>query len=146
MGVPMDAPRPVLAVVPAYVRRESDMELLLTTLVTLQNTAPHVRTLVVDDASPAAHLVDQLAAIAGEVGADVVRNAENSGFARTVNVGLREALATGADAVLVNADIDFDRPGWLEPMLLRTDTLGRPAAVVGAKLLYPSGTIQHAGV
>lgn len=142
----MDVPRPVLAVVPAYVRRASDMELLLTTLVTLQQTAPSVRTLVVDDASPASHLIDQLEAIADHVGAEVVRNARNSGFATTVNVGLREALATGAHAVLVNADIEFDRPHWLEPLLERTDTQGRPAAVVGGKLLYRSGLIQHAGV
>ena len=28
----------------------------------------------------------------------------------------------------------------------RTDSEGRPAAVVGAKLLYPSGLVQHAGI
>ena len=31
-------------------------------------------------------------------------------------------------------------------MVARTDTQGRPAAVVGARLLYPNGCIQHAGV
>ena len=55
------------------------------------------------------------------------------------------ALHTGRDAVLVNADIEFLEPGWLERMRARTDSEGRPAAVVGARLLYPNGLIQHAG-
>ena len=38
------------------------------------------------------------------------------------------------------------RAGWLDRMRERTDTEGRPAAVVGARLLYPNGLIQHAGV
>lgn len=142
---PVAVPRPVLAVVPAYVRSEDDMQLLLTCLVTLQATAPGTPVAVVDDASPASHLVDQLAAIAGEVGATVHRAAENRGFASTVNVGLRQALAIGADAVLVNADIEFDTPGWLEVLREREDTQRRPAAVVGALLRYPDGRIQHAG-
>jgi GT2 family glycosyltransferase len=50
------------------------------------------------------------------------------------------------DAVLVNADIEFTQPGWLDLMRARTDTQGRPAAVVGARLLYPNGLIQHAGI
>ncbi len=139
-------PRPVLAVVPAFVRDEADMQTLLTTLVTLQATAPGTPVLVVDDCSPASGLMDQLRAIATEVDATVVRNAENSGFATSVNVGLRAARDAGADAVLVNADIEFDTPHWLEALQRRQDTQGRPAAVVGGLLRYPNGLIQHAGV
>lgn len=138
--------RPVLAIVPAYVRHEQDLEVLLACLVTLAQTAPGIRTLVVDDGSPAAALMDQLEPVAPQVGAELVRKDENSGFAKTVNVGLREALATGADAVLVNADMEFDRPGWLPALRQRDDTQGRPAAVVGGLLLYPEGSIQHAGI
>jgi diketogulonate reductase-like aldo/keto reductase len=81
-----------------------------------------------------------------ELGIAFVANDENSGFSRTVNVGLELAHAMEHDAVLVNADIEFPQPGWLENMRDRTDTEGRPAAVVGARLLYPNGLIQHAGV
>jgi GT2 family glycosyltransferase len=48
--------------------------------------------------------------------------------------------------VLVNADIEFFQHGWLDHMRARLDTRQRPAAVVGAKLLYPDGLIQHGGV
>jgi GT2 family glycosyltransferase len=89
--------------------------------------------------------VHTLEAVADELGVTVVCKDENTGFAKTVNVGLEIALAQEWDAVLVNADIEFHEAGWLERMLARTDTLGRPAAVVGARLLYPNGTIQHAG-
>ncbi len=140
------APRPILAVVPSFIRSAEDMQVLLVCLVTLRETAPHVRVLVVDDASPAQALVDQLAALAPELGVEVIRRDRNAGFATTTNVGLREALATGADALMVNADMEFVAPGWLEALLARTDTQGRPAAVVGARLLYPSGRLQHAGV
>ena len=142
----MSFPRPTLAVVPAFVRNEHDMQTLLTALVTLQETAPGTPALVVDDCSPNKRLMDQLAVIAGEVDATVVRNAENSGFAASVNVGLREARSAGGDAVLVNADIEFDTPRWLDALQRRVDTQGRPAAVVGGMLRYPNGLIQHAGV
>lgn len=141
----MAVPRPVLAVVPAFVRSADDMQVLLVALVTLRQTAPSVRVVVVDDASPAQELVDQLEALSPEVGVELVRRPVNGGFATTVNVGLREALATGADAVLVNADLEFHDAGWLAAMIERTDTEGRRAAVVGARLLYPNGLLQHAG-
>jgi O-antigen biosynthesis protein len=136
----------VLAVVPTYLRTELEAELLLRCLVSLSATAPEAEVVVVDDASPAAGLVAQLAPVCDELGAGLIRKHENSGFSRTVNVGLRLALEEGRDALLVNQDIQFIDGGWLDTMLDRTDTDGRPAAVVGAKLLYPTGEIQHAGV
>jgi GT2 family glycosyltransferase len=135
-----------LAIVPTYLRTAEDLDVLLHCLVSLRETAPQADVLVVDDCSPATELVDMLAAAAAELGIELHRRPVNGGFSRAVNVGLQRALNEGRDAVLVNADIEFRRPQWLEPMLARTDTTGAPAAVVGARLLYPNGLLQHAGV
>jgi O-antigen biosynthesis protein len=137
---------PTLAIVPTYLRTEEDLEVLLRCLVSLSVTAPELELLVVDDASPAVELVNQLAAVLAELGGQLLRKQENSGFSATVNVGLGRALEWGQDALLINADLEFTMPGWWEAMRDRTDTQGRPAAVVGAFLTYPNGLIQHAGV
>jgi O-antigen biosynthesis protein len=137
---------PSLAIVPTYLRSKQDLEVLLRCLVSLSVPAPALELLVVDDCSPAAELVDQVALVLPELGGELVRRPDNAGFSATVNVGLRRALEWGQDAVLVNADLEFATPGWWEAMRDRTDTEGRPAAVVGAFLTYPNGLIQHAGV
>jgi GT2 family glycosyltransferase len=145
MGVTVPA-RPALCVIPAYLRTPAQLDLLVRCLVSLWRTAPGTEVLVVDDGSPEPALVAQLEVAAQELDFELYRKPENTGFSQTVNVGLRRALETGRDAVLVNADIEFFDEGWLERMQARTDTAGRPAAVVGARLLYPNGLIQHAGI
>jgi GT2 family glycosyltransferase len=137
---------PCIAVVPTYLRTPEDLDVLLRCLVSLRETAPQADVLVVDDRSPAADLVDMIEHAGDELGIELRRRPVNGGFSRAVNVGLRRALDEGRDAVLVNADIEFHEQRWLEPMLERTDTTGAPAAVVGARLLYPNGLLQHAGV
>jgi len=137
---------PPLVVVPVYLRTPEDLDVVLRCLASLAQTAPQAQVLVVDDCSPAAELLDELAQAAGEHGFEVVRRPDNGGFAATVNVGLRRALQEGRDAVLVSPENEFHAHGWLEPMLARTGTDGAPAAVVGARLLYPNGLLQHAGI
>jgi GT2 family glycosyltransferase len=137
---------PPLAVVPTYLREQEDLDKLLRCLTSLRATAPGAILLVVDDASPSDELAGLAELATGQLDGVFVRNEVNSGFAATVNVGLGVALREGADAVLVNADIEFAWPGWLEAMQAREDTQGRPAAVVGARLLFPDGTIQHGGI
>ena len=138
--------RPTLCVIPAFVRDEEELDVLLRCLVSLRATAPDADVLVVDDASPAFELVAGLEVACDELGVALVSADANSGFSATVNAGLELALHTGRDAVLVNADIEFQEAGWLDRMRARTDGEGRPAAVVGARLLYPNGLIQHGGV
>jgi GT2 family glycosyltransferase len=138
--------RPTLCVIPAFVRNEEELDVLLRCLVSLRSTAPDADVLVVDDASPATELVAGLEVACEELGIAFVSNDENVGFSATVNAGLELALHTERDAVLVNADVEFLEPGWLDRMRARTDTQDRPAAVVGARLLYPNGLIQHAGI
>jgi GT2 family glycosyltransferase len=142
----MTVPTAPLCVIPAYLRTPGDLDLLVKCLVSLWVTAPEASVLVVDDGSPSRELLEPLAAALDELGYELIAKPENEGFSRTVNVGLRRALELGRDAVLVNADIEFIDAGWLDRMRERTDTSGRPAAVVGARLLYANGTIQHAGV
>ncbi len=72
----------------------------------------------------------------------VISNGENQGFARACNQG---AVAAVGDAVLfLNNDVEV-RPGWLPPLIHCLDT-DPSVGAVGSKLLYPDGTIQHAGV
>jgi GT2 family glycosyltransferase len=139
------AVRPV-AIIPTYLRTPQEFELLLRCLVSVTQTAPDVTPLVVDDGSPARDLVAQLEPLTREVGAELILKAENTGFSKTVNAGLTVARDAGADAVLVNQDIQFIRPGWFEAMDACCGPDGRPASVVGAKLLFPSLLLQHAGV
>lgn len=140
------AVRPTLAIVPVFLRRREELDVLLKCMVSLQASAPDVTVLLVDDHSPDDELARMTEAAADELGQAWVRKDENSGFGATVNVGLELARAKGMDAVLVNADVEFPQAGWLDRMRARTDTHGRPAAVVGARLLYPNGLLQHAGV
>ena len=72
----------------------------------------------------------------------VVRFRENLGFARACNEGAR--LARGHYLIFLNNDT-LPTPGWLEKMagLARRDA---GIGIVGCKLLYPSGRIQHVGI
>lgn len=73
--------------------------------------------------------------------ARVIRNETNLGYAGANNQGAR--IARGEFLVLLNNDI-VAHPGWLKSLL----SIAREPRVgaVGARLLFPDGTIQHAGV
>ena len=58
------------------------------------------------------------------------------------NCGAR--YATGEYLLLLNNDTEVITPGWLEEMVMYTQQ--KRVGCVGAKLLYPDDTIQHAGV
>ena len=63
-------------------------------------------------------------------------------FSAQVNKGV--ALASGEAFLLLNNDIEVREPGWLAEMV---GCLAYPrTGIVGARLLYPAGTLQHAGV
>ena len=70
------------------------------------------------------------------------RNTANLGFAKASNQGA--AMARGQYVLFLNNDTE-PTPGWLPPMVAEIEA--DPAvAIVGSKLLYPDGTVQHGGV
>lgn len=73
---------------------------------------------------------------------EVITNPQNRGFAVACNQG---AVASKSEyLLLLNNDTEL-HPGWLEPLVEILDS-DAEAGAVGAKLLYPDGTIQHAGM
>ena len=129
--------RPVTVVIPTYGPPDD----LLKAVHSIRRTTPkdQVRIVVADDASAPEHV----ARLRQLRGVELVLGEHNAGFAANVNRGLR-AASSHDDVVLLNADVAA-LPEWLACLqyaAYAADDVG----IVGAKLLYPDGRIQHAGV
>ena len=65
-------------------------------------------------------------------------------FAQAVNHGAAEASARDGDILLLNDDVEPTAPDWLARMAAHlTDPR---VGIVGARLLYPDGSMQHGGI
>jgi len=83
-----------------------------------------------------------LSKLAGVDGSRVVPYSGAFNYAAECNLGV--AQATGQVVVLLNNDVEVITPGWLEELAGHACQPG--TGLVGALLLYPNRTIQHAGV
>ena len=130
--------RPVTIVIPTY----GDPRIVAAAVASIRKTTPRnrVKIVVADDASAPEH-VERLRAIKGID--KLILGEQNVGFAANANRGLR-ATDPAHDVVLLNSDIVAMRD-WLA-CLQRDAYLDEEIGIAGAKLLYPDGKIQHAGV
>jgi len=63
-------------------------------------------------------------------------------YSRICNLGA--AVATGEYLLFLNDDIEVTEPDWVDAMVQQAE---RPeVGIVGARLLYPDGRLQHAGM
>jgi GT2 family glycosyltransferase len=78
---------------------------------------------------------------------DVIETGHNLGFAGGMNVGIRRALATGADGVFVMNDDVLVQQGWLEPLVAELGHDPRVGAVQ-PMLVFPTEppTVNSMGV
>lgn len=75
-------------------------------------------------------------------GSRVIRDDAVFNFSRLANAGI--AAARGEMICLLNNDVEIIERGWLAEMV---DAAAPPTVgIVGARLLFPSGRIQHAGI
>jgi GT2 family glycosyltransferase len=128
--------RPVTIVIPSY-RDADEVAALVASL--RRTTDPQLARIVVsDDASGPEH-VTALRAIPG---IQVVESDVNRGFAANINRGIR-AADPAHDVVVLNSDM-IALPDWLACLQFGAACETR-VGIVGAKLLYPNGTIQFGG-
>jgi GT2 family glycosyltransferase len=98
--------------------------------------------LVVDDGTRDTGTLRELKRQSVELGFRLFWNDQNLGFSASVNHGMRHAR--GHYVALCNNDIVFHQPCF--GALGRAFQMHRDVGVIGCKLIYPQGTIQHAGM
>ncbi len=151
--------RPGVAVVVLNYRNHADTVECLDSL--LAATYPGLDLIVVDNDSgndSLARVAEALRArgqaytLLGEAGIDgcaagpepvlLVQAAVNRGYAAGNNLGIRCALARGADYVLILNNDTLVEPGFLEPLVAYTDAHADVMAA-GPKLVQPDGRIDR---
>ncbi|HZR07283.1 MAG TPA: glycosyltransferase family 2 protein, partial [Myxococcales bacterium] len=98
---------------------------------------------VVDNQSTDPATLEYLRELQRRQAARVVRFDAPFNFSAINNFAVRDA-AHGELIGLLNNDLEVIEPGWLEEMV--SQALRPDIGAVGARLLYPDGTIQHGGV
>lgn len=98
--------------------------------------------LVIDNGSRAGETLAYLAMLETEGLAKILRDPRPFNFSAINNLAAREAA--GEILLLLNDDVEVRSSDWLEEMVGRLLQPG--VGAVGAKLYYPDGRIQHAGV
>lgn len=97
---------------------------------------------VVDNGSDDAATLDYLRQVQAEPQVRVLRYERPFNYSAINNWAVGQI--DGRYLLLLNDDTEVIAPGWLEAMLEHAQR--REVGAVGAKLLYPDGRIQHAGV
>ena len=139
---PKPVPKPLVSfVIPTINQVDLVVKCLTSLTAGLSLPAQAIENVVVDDGSPPPLQEEQATALRPFNGR-LLRQKKNTGFAHAVNSGA--AVARGQYLCLVNNDLVFPRKPWLAAMLREIEKPG--VGVVGARLLYPSGRLQHASV
>jgi GT2 family glycosyltransferase len=101
---------------------------------------PDLELVVVHDADTPADVLDELREIVGD---DLVlcRYDDWFHFSRKCNVGA--SAARGEYLCFLNDDIETSDPSWLTELVVHLDDPG--VGAVGARLLFPDGSLQHIG-
>jgi len=103
---------------------------------------PHLEVLILDNGSTCQETLTFLDEIAKDSRVRVLRWPHPFNYSAINNFGARQAR--GEILGLINNDIEPINEDWLEEMV--SQACREEIGCVGAKLYYPNGTIQHAGV
>ena len=103
---------------------------------------PAYELIVIDNGSYDSEALEFLAELKKRGGVRVERIDDAFNYSRLNNRGVE--LARGSLVALLNNDVEVLHADWLSEMVSRA--IQPKVAMVGARLWYPNGTIQHGGV
>lgn len=107
-----------------------------------KTTYPHFEIILLDNESREADALEYLATVVRDKRVQVRRCEGEFNFSKLNNAGVQ--LARGDIVALLNNDLEVINDGWLSEMV--SHAVRPEIGAVGARLWYPNGTIQHAGV
>lgn len=139
LPVPSPPPR-VTVIIPT--RDHADLLAAATDGVLAQTSYPTMELIIVDNGSTAADALALLARLGNTPRVRVLHDPLPFNFARLNNFAARQT--DGEVLCFLNDDTRVIAPDWLDEMTALA--LMPDVGVVGARLLYADGTIQHAGV
>ena len=96
---------------------------------------------IVDNNSEQKETLDYLESLEREKKARILRYEDEFNFSRINNYAVSQAK--GQHVLFLNNDMEVISQGWLSAML--EHSLRKEVGAVGAKLIFPNNTIQHAG-
>jgi len=103
---------------------------------------PEFDIVIVDNGADAAELRRVLLRLPPTLRIKTVRDEGKFNYSRLINLGVR--ASNSQILALMNDDVEAIERGWINRLLT---SLMRPGVgVVGARLIYPTGEVQHAGV
>jgi len=73
----------------------------------------------------------------------LIKNNENLGFSKGNNIGIKNS--NGSYVLILNNDTEIINKDWLDNIIKIFES-DKKIGVVGCKLIYPNGKLQHAGV
>ena len=138
---PVSSPEPLVSVI-VPTRNHADLLQQVTEGVLQHTDYSRLELLIVDNGSDETETLDMLASLARNPRVRVAAYPHPFNFSAINNFGVTQSA--GALLVFLNNDVEIIHPDWLKEMAshaVRTDI-----GAVGAKLYYPNGRIQHAGV
>lgn len=103
---------------------------------------PSIEVTIVDNDSTQDEAVEYLAQLRQEPAVTVLSVPGAFNFSRLNNLAANEAR--GEILIFLNNDVEITEPGWLTEMVRHA--IRPEVGAVGARLWYPNGTLQHAGV
>jgi GT2 family glycosyltransferase len=135
-------PPPLVSVIIATRDRGDLLRCCITSLAEHGQGNPPTELIVIDNGSSEPETLHYLAHLEQQENVRVLRRPGKFNYAALNNEAV--SLARGELIALMNNDVEATHPGWLAAMA--GQALRPEIGAVGAKLLFPDGTIQHAGV
>lgn len=138
---PVPRPEPLVSVV-IPTRNHADMLGRTVEGLLFRTDYPSIEVLIVDNGSDEPASLVLLDRLAQDSRVRVLRCPGPFNYSALNNRAVRDSA--GALILLLNNDIDVIHPDWLREMV--SQAIRPEIGAVGAKLLYPDGTIQHGGI